>query len=114
MEQKASHPFVDGVLVGWHARADVRRGCPVVVIVIIIPIIFLYGFLSEILVQVVASLSSLERREQQWVRLEFSPGWTCWNVHVFFIKGGDFCKMRVLYNNSDKGKTWGEVKFWNF
>lgn len=75
MEQEASHPFVDGVLVGRHAGADVGRGCPVVIIVIIIPIIFLYGFLSEIFIQLIPSLSSLQRKEQQWVRLEFSPSW---------------------------------------
>lgn len=116
MEQRASHPFVNGVLVGWHAGADVRRGCPVVIIVVIIPIVFLYGFLREIFIQVVPSLSSLQRKEQQWVRNSLPAGQngilTCCYIEGVILKKKK--KIDNFDNNRDKGKTWGKVKFWIF
>lgn len=69
MGNKLSYPFIDGVLVGRHARANIRRDCSVVIVIIVIPIIFFYCFLSEIFIQVVSSLSSLEAKEQQHFRL---------------------------------------------
>lgn len=77
MENELSYPFVDGVLVSRHARANIRRDCSVIIVIVIIPIVFFYSFLSEIFIQILSSLNSLETKEQQYIRLQISLSLGC-------------------------------------
>lgn len=77
MENELSYPFIDGVLVSRHAGANIGRDCSVIIVIIIIPIVFFYCFLSEIFIQILSSLSSLETKEQQYIRLQISLSLGC-------------------------------------